>query len=64
MLTNFRFTIKYPQTKKARKALGIKPQALQAFLSLLKIYQKIVSVGSRKKLRRNAELFLCPGSIE
>jgi hypothetical protein len=49
MLTDFRFTIKYLQIKQARKALGVKPQALRAVLSLLKIYRKIVSVESQKK---------------
>jgi len=40
--------------------LGVKPQALQALLSLLKIYWKIVSTGSRSKLKG---LLFCFGSF-
>jgi hypothetical protein len=47
--TDLKIIFLHRVTKQALKALGIKPQALRAFLSLLKIYQKIVSVGAQKR---------------
>jgi len=42
--------------------LGIKPQALRAVLSHLKIYWKIVLTGSRKKASQKCGAFYLLGS--